>query len=318
MPSYGLKLMAELRSANELVDHALLAEERDLDFVSISDHIHPWLPEHEHSPFAWSVLGAIASRTQRISMITGVTCPIVRYHPVIIAHAAATVASMSGGRLTLGIGAGERLNEHVTGEPFPAVDIRHEMLSEAVEIMRQLWTGDFVTVRGEFFDADHVRIYDLPDRPIEIAVAVSGEESLDLAAGVADAIMAVDPDPELVTGWVERGGAPSATWTELPLAWAPDRAQGIEFARRFRFGLPGWDVMSELPNPKHFAAATELATDEQIAAQVPCGPDPQPYIDAAKEFLDAGFEHVALVPVGDDIEGALDFWEREVRPELGD
>ena len=250
-------------------------------------------------------------------MITGVTCPIVRYHPVIVAQAAATIGVMSGGRFTLGVGAGERLNEHVTGAPFPAVDVRHDMLAEAVHIMRELWSGEFVTVRGRHFDADHARVYDLPSTPIDVVVAVSGEESLDLASAVAaDGVMAVDPDPDLVAGWTQRGGSPAGTWTEVPFAWAPDDDQGIEYARRFRFGALGWDVMAELPNPKHFDAATASLTDDQITSSIPYGPEPGRYVDAVREFVDAGFDKVAIAPVGDDIEGTLDFWEHEVRPAL--
>src|SRR5207253_1122694 len=119
MAHFGWKLMSEIRSPRELIDQAVEAEARGLEFVSISDHFHPWLPEHGHSPYAWSVLGAIAERTERIGLVTGVTCPVGRYEPAIVAQAAATIATMSGDRLVLGVGSGERLNEHVTGRPFP-------------------------------------------------------------------------------------------------------------------------------------------------------------------------------------------------------
>ena len=319
MTTFGLKLMSEMRSGSELVDHALMAEERGFDFVSISDHIHPWLPEHDHSPFAWSVLGAIASRTERIELVTGVTCPIVRYHPVIIAQAAATIAAMSGGRLTLGLGAGERLNEHVTGLDFPGVDIRHEMLGEAIDMMNELWTGEFVTIRGKYFDADHVKIYEHLGQSIPIVLAVSGPASLDLASehGCVG-IMNTEPVADVVDGWIERGGAADATWAEVPFAWEPTEEKALETARRFRFGTQGWDVSSELMNPAHFAAATQFMTDEQIGEQIPHGPDPEPYVKAIRQFHDAGFRKIAVVPVGDDIGGTLDFFEREVKPGLGD
>ncbi len=318
MTSFGLKLMSEFRSGAELVDHAVMAEERGFDFVSISDHIHPWLPDHDHSPFAWSVLGAIAVRTDRIGLVTGVTCPTMRYHPVIVAQAAATVASMSDGRFTLGLGAGERLNEHVTGAEFPSVDLRHAMLAEAITIMNELWTGEFVTHRGSFFDADHVKIYEHAGRPVDVVLAVSGTASLDLATeSGCVGIMAVEPDAALVTGWADRGGSTESTWTEVPLAWAPTKQQGIETARRFRFGMAGWDVASELPNPAHFAAATQFISDDQVDRAIPNGPDPEPYVAAIRDFHDAGFRKLAVVPVGDDVEGTLDFFESEVKPRLG-
>lgn len=307
MPSFGVKLMSELRTADELVEHAVEAERRGLDFVAISDHIHPWLGDHEHSPAAWPVLGAVAAKTERIGIATGLTCPILRYHPIVIAQMAATVASMSGGRFTLALGAGERLNEHVVGAGWPPVDVRHEMLGEAIEVMRALWTGEFISHRGRHFTAEDVRIYDLPDEAIPVVVGVSGPASLDLAADCdADGIMAIDADPELIDGWGERGGDRSMTYTEVAFAVAADEAAGLELAHRnFRFVAPGWTVMSELPNPVNFDAATASVRPEDLAGDIPHGPDPEVYVDAVSSFLDAGFDKVSFVPVGDDLER---FW----------
>ena len=319
MTTFGLKLMSELRGPVTLVDQAIAAEAHGMDFVSISDHFHPWLPEQHHSPFAWSVLGAIASRTTTLELATGVTCPILRYHPAIVAQAAATVATMSNRRFTLAVGAGERLNEHVTGSPFPSVDVRHEMLEEAVDIIRTLWTGDWVTIRGEHLSVEDARLYDLPDEPPDLAVAVSGPASLDLAQRCgADAIVATEPEAELVDGWSERGGERSMTWTEVPFAWAPSIDEGRELARsRFRFGAGGWKVMSELPNPVNFDAATQQVRPEDLVESVPSGPDPEPFIAAVRAYQDAGFERIAIIPVGDDLDVLLEFWEREVLPEVG-
>lgn len=317
MTRFGLKLMSELRSGSELIEQSVKAEERGLDFVSISDHIHPWLPEHEHSPFAWSVLGGIAAATSKISLITGVTCPTYRYHPVIIAQAASTLAEMSDGRFTLGLGSGERLNEHVTGVEFPAVDLRHDMLHEAMDLMTELWSGEFVTRRGEYYDADHVKIYERAGTPVPMVLAVSGDQSLELARDTGCAgIMAIEPDAGLVSGWAERGGSADGTWTEVPFAWEPSNEQGIETAKRFRFGMQGWEIAAELPNPAHFEAATQFLTDEQIGEAIPHGPDPEAYISAVQEFLDAGFANIAIVPVGDDFDATMDFWEVEVLPHL--
>ena len=319
MSTFGFKLMSELRGATELVDQAVRAEEAGFGFVAISDHIHPWLPEHDHSPFAWSVLGGVAARTDSIELATGVTCPIGRYHPVVVAQAAATVASMTSRRFTLALGAGERLNEHVTGHPFPAVDLRHEMLIEAVEVMQALWSGEWTTRRGRHFTVEDARIFDLPAEPIRVVVAVSGDSSLDVAEAVgADGIMATDADPSLVDGWAERGGERAATWTEVPFAWAPTVEEGLRLAHeRFRFSAAGWKVMAELPNPVNFAAACESVRPEDLAGAIPHGPDPQPYLDAVRSYQDAGFERIAILPVGDDVEGLLGFWNEELLPELG-
>ncbi|CAN5775714.1 LLM class F420-dependent oxidoreductase [soil metagenome] len=319
MTRFGLKLMSELRGPRELVDHAVAAEKANFDFVAISDHIHPWLGDHHHSPFAWSVLGAVAHATDRIDLATGLTCPIVRYHPVIVAHAAATVAALTPGRtFHLAVGAGERLNEHVTGAPFPAVDLRHEMLEEAIGLMRALWTGEWTSIRGKHFTAEDVRIYDLPERPIELVVGISGPASLNVAErSGADAIMATDADPALVDGWANRGGERTATWSEVPFAWAPTAEEGRRLAHeRFRFGAQGWKVMSELPNPVNFDAATATVTPEHMADMVPHGPDPAPYVETVQGFVDAGFANLSIIPVGDDVAGTIGFWLNEVRPAL--
>ena len=318
MPEFGLKLMSELRAPEALVRQAVDAEARGLDFVAISDHIHPWLGDHDHSPAAWPVLGAVADRTERVEIATGITCPILRYHPVIVAQMAATVAAMSGGRFTLAVGAGERLNEHVVGAGWPPIDVRHEMLAEAVTVMRQLWAGGFSSFRGEHFTAEDVRIYDLPDDPIPVVVGVSGQASLDLAAEVdADGIMAIDPDASIVDRWTASGGDASSTYTEVAFSVADDDDTGLELAHRlFRFSAPGWSVMSELPNPLNFDAATESVRPEDMADAVPHGPDPTSYVEAVSTFLDAGFQKVSFVPVGDDLDR---FWGivDEVVAELG-
>ncbi|MEE8599805.1 TIGR03557 family F420-dependent LLM class oxidoreductase [Euzebya tangerina] len=316
-PRFGLKLMSELYGPRALVRQAQMAEEAGLDFVCISDHIHPWLPEHDHSPFAWSVLGGVAAATS-IEMATGLTCPIGRYHPVIIAQAAATVAAMSDHPFTLALGAGERLNEHVTGKPFPSVAVRHEMLREACEIISLLGEGGFQSYRGEHFTADDVRIYDLPETPMRIVLGVSGDQSLDLAAAVeADGIMATDADPDLIAGWGERGGDAAQTWSEVPMAYADTAEEGLRLAHeKMRFALSGWKVMSELPNPVNFAAATELAEPADMADVVPHGPDPQSYAEAITGFVDAGFRNLSLIPIGNDVEATIRFFTEEVRPHL--
>lgn len=300
-PQLGLKLMAELYGPGDLVDQALDAEEAGLDFVAISDHIHPWLGDHDHSAAAWPVLGAIASRTSTIGIATGVTCPIIRYHPAIVAQQAATVACLSEGRFTLAVGAGERLNEHVVGAGWPPVDVRHEMLEEAIDIIRSLWGGGFVSRRGRHLTVEDARIYDLPAEPIPLVVAVGGPEALALAQRVgADGIMATEPDADLVGRWVDGGGDPEAVYAEVPFAVTEDEAEGLALAHRlFRFSAPGWQVMSELPNPTNFDAATESVRPEDLADAVPHGPDPAPYIEAVSRYVEAGFRRISFVPIGD-------------------
>src|SRR5919201_2594882 len=193
MPSYGYSLMCELYDPNELLAQAALAEAAGFDFVTISDHFHPWLFSHRHSPYAWSVVGALAAQTEEVEIVSLVTCPTIRYHPVIVAQKAATVAVMSGGRFRLGVGAGENLNEHVVGRGWPPVHIRHEMLEEAIEIMRALWAGRYVSHEGKHYTVQDARIFTLPDEPPPIYVAAGGPASVALAARAGDGLVATEP-----------------------------------------------------------------------------------------------------------------------------
>jgi G6PDH family F420-dependent oxidoreductase len=317
MPSYGFKLMTELHGPATLLEQARQAEGAGFDFLGISDHIHPWLDSHGHSSFAWSVLGGLATTTERVELVTMVTCPIVRYHPAIVAQMAATIGVMSGGRFRLGVGAGERLNEHVVGNGWPSADVRHEMLEEAIEVLRLLWQGGFQSHRGRHFTVEDAQIYDLPEQPVPIFLAASGDASATLAGEIADGLVAIDPQASIVDTFAEAGGDRSSTWAEVAVSWHPDEAEARRIAHeKLRFSAQGWKVMAELPNPVNFEAATEVVTEEQIAESVPCGNDPKAFAEAVQEFVDAGFEHVAVMPAGDDTEGFLRFWTDEVRPLL--
>src|SRR3954471_6555888 len=203
---YGYKLSAEGFGPKELIRQAVRAEQAGFDFVEISDHYHPWLDVQGHSPFAWSVLGAIAARTTRLGLATGVTCPTVRYHPAIIAQAAATLAIVSDNRFTLGIGSGERLNEHVVGQGFPSVRGRQERLAEALDIIKLLWQGGYQSYEGKHLQLEDARIFDLPERLPVIAVAAGGKSAARLAATHGSGLFATEPQRELVDTFTESGG----------------------------------------------------------------------------------------------------------------
>lgn len=317
MTRYGFTLWSEGHDPREIVRQAELAEAAGFDFLVMSDHYHPWLPGQSHSGFAWSMLGAVAARTERIEIATMVTCPILRYHPAIIAQAAATIAVLSNGRFTLGLGTGERLNEHVVGAGWPAADVRQEMLSEAVEIMRKLWSGGYVSHRGQHFTVEDAQVFDRPDEPIDIFVAAGGPHAATLAAKAGDGVCATEPEAELVEAFVGAGGSASATWGQQALSWHSDESAARQAAwDDFRFSAPGWKVMAELPNPVNFAAATEKVRQEDLAETIPCGPDPAAHIKGIQGFIDTGYENVAVASIGDDVEGFLSFWTEQVRPKL--
>lgn len=311
----GYKLSSEAFSPAELVRQALRAEEAGFDFVEISDHYHPWLEEQGHSPFTWTVLGAIAARTQQVGLATGVTCPTFRYHPAIIAQAAATVAVLSGGRFTLGVGAGERLNEHVVGS-FPGVHERHDRLREAIQIIAMMWRPGYHSYDGIYYTVDDARVFDLPETPPVIAVAAGGDLSAALAGELGGGLFAVEPKASIVQAFQAAGGA-GPTFAEAPLAWAATEEDGARAAfDTSRWGILGWKVMSELPNPVNFEASARAVRLDDVVEQFACGPDVERHLAVVQPFVDAGFDHIVLNNAGPDPDGFIDFFADELAPRL--
>src|SRR3954467_8210797 len=312
----GYKLAAEAFDPHELIRQAVLAERAGFDFVEISDHYHPWLDVQGHSPFAWTVLGAIAAKTERIGLATGVTCPTVRYHPAIIAQAAATLALVSDDRFTLGIGAGERLNEHVVGRGFPGVHERQAMLREALEIIRLLWRGGYQNYDGRYLRLEDARVFDLPERLPVIAVAAGGRDAAQLAAELGDGLFATEPRADIVEAFTAGGGS-GPRYAEAPVAWAPDEKTAAQAVHETsRWALTGWKVMSELPNPVNFEAATTTVTLDDVMGQFACGPDPERHVEVVKPFVDAGFDHIVLQNAGPDPDGFIEFFCAELSGRL--
>ena len=314
----GYTLMGEQAGPVQLVADAVAAEQAGFDFVAASDHYNPWLAEQGHSPYVWSVLGAVAQATERIELMTYVTCPTMRYHPAVVAQKAATVQLLSGGRFTLGLGAGEHLNEHVVGGPWPPADVRHEMLEDAFEIIRPLLGGETVTHRGRHLQAEGARLWDRPPCPPALGMAVSGPRSCAVAGRRADAMIAVQPDPALGEAFDAAGGAGKPRIGQVALAYDTDADRARARAReQFRWFTGGWDVMAELPGPAHFAAASAAVREEDVAAQLPCGPEVGAHTAAVGRFADAGFTHVAVVQVGGDQQAPfLDWAAAELLPAL--
>jgi len=308
----GYKLAAEAFGPKELIRQAVRAEECGFDFVEISDHYHPWLDVQGHSPFAWSVLGAIAARTTRLRLATGVTCPTVRYHPAIIAQAAATLAIISDDRFTLGVGSGERLNEHVVGRGFPGVRERQALLAEALDIINLLWRGGYRSYEGKFLTLEDARVFDLPDTPPAIAVAAGGKKAAELAATHGGGLFATEPRADLVEAFAAAGGS-GPKYAEIGVAWAPDEDDAVRAAHETaRWSVFGWKVMSELPNPANFEAASELVRPDDVREAMVAGPDPDRYRDAIHQYEKAGYDHIALMNSGPDPDGFLTFCEREL------
>jgi G6PDH family F420-dependent oxidoreductase len=301
MVQIGYTMMTEQAGPRELVDHVVRAEEVGFDFSVTSDHYFPWLRSQGHSPYAWSVLGAAAHATSRIPLMSYVTCPTMRYHPAVVAQKAATVQLLSEGRFRLGLGSGENLNEHVVGGGWPSVDVRHEMLEEAVGIIRALFEGGHVHHRGTHFDVDSARLWDLPDRPPPLGIAVSGGRSCTLAGRLADLVIATEPEPELLEAFDRAGGGGKPRIGQLPVCYDPDRDTAVRRAHsQFRWFGSGWKVNSELPHPDSFEAATQFVTPDDVADAIPCGPDLDAVVDAVSAYWKAGFSDIAIVQIGDE------------------
>ncbi|WP_136517726.1 TIGR03557 family F420-dependent LLM class oxidoreductase [Cellulomonas telluris] len=307
MTRFGYTLMTEQSGPRELVRYAQAADRLGFDFAVSSDHYFPWLDEQGHASYAWTMLGAVAQATQRIDLMTYVTCPTIRYHPAVVAQKAATLAILSEDRFTLGVGAGENLNEHVVGERWPAVGERHDMLEEALEIIHELLSGERVTYEGEHFRVDSAKLWDLPDRPVEIGAAVSGDQSVSRFSGLADHLIAVEPDAELVEKWdrarAEDGlaGTPSRKIGQIPISWDPDPERAKQRAHeQFRWFGGGWKVNADLPTTESFAAASQYIRPDDVAEQIPCGPDLDAIVEAVSAYWEAGFTDIALVQVGDE------------------
>jgi G6PDH family F420-dependent oxidoreductase len=306
MVAFGYTLMTEQAGPRELVRYAAEAERAGFDFEVISDHYFPWLDEQGHSPNAWATLGAVTQATERVDLMTYVTCPIMRYHPTVVAQQAATVQLLSGNRFTLGLGAGENLNEHVVGFGWPPVNVRHEMLVEAVQIISALFDGGYVNFAGDHYRVDSAKLWDLPDIRVPLAVAVSGDQSVQRFAPLADAMVAVEPEAALCDEWDRVGRRDAPKIGQLPVSWDADRDVAITRAHeQFRWFAGGWKVNAELPGPDSFAAASQFVTKEDVAANIPCGDDADAIVSAAKPYWDAGFTHVALVQIGGDHQDAF-------------
>lgn len=308
----GYKLATEAFGPAQIVAQTRLAEQAGFDFVDVSDHFHPWLDDQGHSGFTWSMLGAMAAGTERIGLVTGVTCPSFRYHPAVIAQAAATMALLSDGRFTLGVGSGERLNEHVVGRPFPGVQQRHEVFREALEIIRLLWRGGYQSYSGKHLQLEDACVFDLPETLPVIAVAAGGPRAARIAAELGDGLFVTEPRSDLVKAFHGAGGS-GPLYAEVPLAWAPDEDTAAQAVLdTSRWALTGWKVMSELPNPVNFAAATATVTLDDVQSRFACGPDVARHLQVAQQYVDAGFDHLVMQNAGPDPDGFLDFFTREL------
>jgi G6PDH family F420-dependent oxidoreductase len=312
----GYSLASEELPPTDMVRWAKRAEEIGFRSAWLSDHFHPWIDRQGQSPFVWSVIGGIAATTE-LRAGTAVTCPLIRTHPAIVAHAAATSAAMMPGRFFLGVGSGEALNEHIFGDRWPPVDVRLEMLEEAVVVMRKLWEGGLQSHEGKHYRLENARLYTLPDSPVPVMVSGFGAKSAELAGRIGDGYIGSAPDADLLAQFDQAGGAGKPKMAGIKVCWASDEAAARRTAHKLwpNLGLPG-QLAQEIALPSHFEQAVELVEEEHVAGMVACGPDPERHIDVIRKYADAGYDAVFIHQIGPDQDGFLRFYADEVLPKL--
>ena len=315
MTSFGYALSTEEHTAAELVRLAQRAEQLDFDFAVASDHYHPWTDRQGNSPFVWSVLGGIAHATDRLQVGTGVTCPMIRIHPAVIAQAAATTATMMPGRFFLGAGTGENLNEHIVGDHWPPAAVRREMLEEALQVIRMLWQGGQHDHHGRHYVVERARLYTLPDELPPIYIAASGPKAAELAGRSGDGLFSLAPTSELLETFDRAGGSGKPRYGQIEVCVAEDEAE----ARRTAFeywpntALAG-ELTQELATPAHFEQAVSTVREQDVAEKVICGTDPDRHLEQISKFRDAGYDHIYFHQIGPDQDTFFRFYTEQVLP----
>jgi G6PDH family F420-dependent oxidoreductase len=310
-------ISSEEHSGRRILEHVRLAEQAGFRRAWISDHYHPWVDRQGNSPFVWAVIGGIAGATSAMTVGTAVTCPTMRIHPAVIAQAAATAAEMLEGRFVLGVGTGENLNEHIFGDRWPPTDVRLAMLEEAVAVVRELWTGEEVTHRGEHYTVEDARIHTRPATPPPIWMSAFGPKATEVASRIADGLVVTGPDAETIQGFDAGSGGGRPKLGLLKLCWGRDAAACRRLAYEIwpTSGVPG-EQSKELRTPKLFEQASSTVSDEQDPEGMPAGPDVEPFVDAIRSYAKAGITEIALHQIGDDQAGFLEFWVADLAPAL--
>ena len=317
MIKLGYALSSEEHSPSQLIANAQMAEQLGFKFLLISDHFHPWVPRQGNSSFVWSVLGGIAQVTKRISVGTGVTCPIIRFHPALTAHAAATVADMMPGRFFLGLGTGESLNEHIFDDPWPKIETRQEMLAEAIEIIRELWKGEEYSCKGTYFRVRDARIYTLPEKLPPIYVAASGPESAELAAELSDGLISTTSGDEVIKAFEKAGGADKPRYGMIKVCWAYSQEEAKETVKDWWPTSSVSGVLhSDLPTPRHFQDVVEAMGEPKVPEDTVLGPNPNSYLKAIQTLQEKGYDHIYLHQIGPNQEGFFKFFKNELVPLL--
>lgn len=327
MLQLGWKAGTEQYPPVELADYAVAAETAGFDSIDASDHFHPW-SEQGQACFVWSWLGAVAARTDKILLGTGVTCPILRYHPSVVAQAAATLACLAPRRFYLGVGTGEALNEYSSTARWPGYKVRQEQMAEAIELIRALWTGEKVTYEGAHYQTRQAKLYTYPHEPISIYVSTLVPDSAHFAGKYGDGLITVggdEPDryreilKRFEAGAREAGKDPSRMprMVELGVAYTDDEEKAIELRKAYWAGTFVPALFTEkIYTPKMSQDNGKVIGADAVKQSVCISADPQEHIKLARKYIDLGFDHLIFHSAGPDQKAFISGYGRDVLPGL--
>ncbi len=321
----GFVLSSEQFPSPELVRLGKRAEDAGFDMVWTSDHFHPWQDNEGHASFAWATLAALSQHVERIPIGTGVTCPSYRYHPQVVAEGFATLAHLHPGKVFLGVGAGEALNEIPAGEGWGDYAERSARLAEAVALIRQLWTGEWTDFAGQYYLARHARLYDAPSVRIPIYMAASGPKSMRLAGEYGDGLV-TDGQRALrsnLRSLFEEGARVAGKDPQtLPIlaehmVVVGDTEEAKRYAPLWRFMPHSWDRYVSDPDPINIQRRAEADIPlDQVYGKWPVSRDAQPHVEALRELVDGGVTHIFVHSPQADQARVIDFYASEVLPQV--
>jgi coenzyme F420-dependent glucose-6-phosphate dehydrogenase len=324
----GYKASAEQFGPRELLDFGILAEQTGFDSVVISDHFQPWRHTGGHAPFSFAWLGALGERTSRVRLGTSVVTPTLRYHPAIVAHATATLGCLNPGRVFLGVGTGEAMNEVPVGVHWPDQKERFARLREACELMKRLWTEDRVTYEGTYYQTHQATIYDRPDPPPGLYVAASGPAAARLAGRLADGFICTSgkaPElyrdtliPAVREGLEKAGRDPSEIelTIEMKVAFDTDRARALEDTRYWGALALTPDEKVGVEDPVEMERLADALPVERTASRFICSSDPDEQVEGIRPYLELGFTHLIFHHPGPDQARFLKLYSEQVLPRL--
>ena len=324
---FGWKAGTEQYPPDELLEYAVAAEQAGFDSIDVSDHFHPWA-EKGQACFVWTWLGAAAARTHKIILGTGITCPILRYHPAVIAQAAATLACLAPGRTFLGVGTGEALNEYSVTAEWPDYKVRRERLAEAIELMRKLWTGEKVTHRGVYYQTRQAKLYTLPNESIPIFISAMVPNSARFAGKYGDALITVggeEPDSyrkifaNFASGAAEAGkdAARMPRMIELAVAYTDDEEAAIRCRKEYWAGTFVPALFTErIYTPQMSEQNGGVVGNDTIRQAVCISADPEEHVRFAQGYIEQGFDHLIFHSAGPDQRAFLQSYGKEVLPRL--